>query len=447
MRFAAPDCTLGLHAPPPEVRGISKRARRGHRENDASDVRPETSFAPPAHHPTQQNGELDSVRAPRRRVEMVYFDTNTTAPLEFAFSLVQVLLQGYLLAQFVNYVLHWQGDNWLGLRLYTVFVMVLCSTQTAFEIYKAKVVVLSDEDWSHNALRGADLLCNFSVSTLVQGFFVLRCWKATHSIRLGVFLILLLSAQFGFIIYLSLVLRGSLDDMEQSGGIIHAHSGIASPETRLVVPFLIAIPTVLDILMTTILVTFFRRSQTGLPPLDALLRQTSYLAFESAAVPSIARFIGGIAYLLNHQSWVIVFVMITGKLYVKSYLRALNVRPSLRRKAQAVRGRDTIACDNYTTEGTIEFTSPWSAPSSARTSEAIILPHAIPPCRPRSSPADEENTLSFIEALQATVPPRGRRRSSEATFVWPFGSDADKDPPPSPSKGTRLEHIGEDVER
>jgi len=83
------------------------------------------------------------------------------------------------------------------------------------------------------------------------------------------------------------------------------------------VPFFVIVPIVLDVSITVVreylqtafvgeislnhlpVILNFKRWKTGLPAADALLRHVSYLAFEAAALPTVARFAAGIGWFAH----------------------------------------------------------------------------------------------------------------------------------------------------
>lgn len=123
----------------------------------------------------------------------------------------------------------------------------------------------------------------------------------------------------------------------------------------------------------------------------------------------------------------------TGKLYVIAYMRALNVRPGLRRQARAVRGRHSLSESG--TSASVEFTAP-----SSRDGQWDAAPWTQPePIAPHERADDPEAGLTFLEALQSVAPAHhGRRRSSETTCVGSVDGEAHV-----PLK--HLEDIGEGV--
>ncbi|KZV98249.1 hypothetical protein EXIGLDRAFT_763735 [Exidia glandulosa HHB12029] len=347
-----------------------------------------------------------------------------------------MFFQGYILAQLAEYVATAsRGDRWLGLRLYTGIVAFACVLQTIIEIYKAWHFVVDDNHWSRSPLRGIELLANAVVGTLVQSFFIFRCWKATHSLILAIYMPFLLISELVLYIYLSIAVRGKLSGAFYEGVDTF---GAAHKESKIIIPLYVFVPIFLDLSITAILVRYFQRSQTGLAPLDALLRRTSYLAFEAAALPTLARILAGLGYIIHDRSLLFFCAMITGKVYVLAYLRALNVRPSLRRRAQVVRGRHSLECGIVESES-IEFTSQWHSPSSW-SPHPHTSPPADQPVAPHERRESEGKEITFLEAIQLPLASdRERRRSSEATYV----GDMETDPTLKAKAGSKLENIGE----
>lgn len=79
---------------------------------------------------------------------MVFLSVEDNTRVEFALALAQMLLQGYICAQLLEYA--WtasRGDRWLGLRLYTALVAVACAAQTVLEVYKAWHYMANVSEW------------------------------------------------------------------------------------------------------------------------------------------------------------------------------------------------------------------------------------------------------------------------------------------------------------
>ncbi|KAH7103824.1 hypothetical protein BKA62DRAFT_694778 [Auriculariales sp. MPI-PUGE-AT-0066] len=369
-----------MHRLIPSAPDFGTRTAKAHR-NDRGPALALAAFLPRPRPPRLLPPQPPGTHAPSSRSAMpTQIAIPNSVVLYFATALSESLFQGIILSQLSTYLATsacmrgttplgpqakdsissprlininrttdgWDRDRWWGLRGYTLLVFFVCALETAFQIVRCWTFIENAAEW----MRTSEISTNVIVTVLVQAFFINRCWKASKNIFILAYLTLLVLGQIAISVCMTVALRGEYGRIVYGGKVAQDQDGHRN-FIIWVLPFFALVPVLVDLSITIILIMYFKRWRTGLPASDALLRHVSYLAFEAAALPTLARLAAGVGWLAKAHSLAVVCGMLPAKLYVISYLRALNARPKLRERAHAVHGRETLGTEDDTVEFTV----------------------------------------------------------------------------------------------
>ncbi|KDQ64376.1 hypothetical protein JAAARDRAFT_201722 [Jaapia argillacea MUCL 33604] len=289
-------------------------------------------------------------------------------------AVLQSFCQGVVMLQTVKYWEMYPEDT-IRMKLFVTFIAFLSLFQTILEIYKLWLTALIQQPWSQNPLKWTDVLINGMVVFLCQLYLIRKCWKATNrryfisipltSISATIFVAdVFLAVQVGKVM-------GANDPLRNNSKLV--------PSSVFAFSYWIFGSLVLNSVVTVIMVTFLWRSKTGVSYLDKVLRHIISITWESAALPFVSMLVAACIYharsrVSENYHLVLLFVLMTGKLYNIGLMRTLNARQDLRSRMHSTDlGRTTLSAWQWDQERTSGLSSMKEIPPTLVT----IDPHSF----------------------------------------------------------------------
>ncbi|KAI0823835.1 hypothetical protein BC628DRAFT_1411332 [Trametes gibbosa] len=251
-------------------------------------------------------------------------------------------------------------------RLLVSLVTVVAFFQTSLRFYAAwRVFVLDFGDWVASVLFiWADKMQSTTtvlMATPVQGFLIWRCWTLFN--RNSAVLATLATLLLAQLVASTVV---TVQTFRVHFGVVPQAEVEAGPLPK--VPVCPVSLGLLDVLVTSILLTFLARSKQSVTSsrFRRILRRLTVLIWEAALPPCICAILTVLTYLtmVDENYWDLTFQAILGKLYVISLFVTLNGRADL--QDGPVPGLSTNRISNFV---------PWSLNTPIRVDIPTDLEH------------------------------------------------------------------------
>ncbi|KAI0036057.1 hypothetical protein K488DRAFT_42012 [Vararia minispora EC-137] len=271
-------------------------------------------------------------------------DPVITGPILFE-GVLQMLCQGVIFAQAVKYYDN-PLDDTLRQKVYVFVLVGMSCLQSALSIYKLWHVLIQRHTWSSCPIDWSELFFNGLICSTCELWLIRRCWKAT-SRNMWVLACLAFIAVSTAVANVYLV----------SCLAVEAMATLDITQTVFAFSYWILGSLVLDCTVTSILLVWLWKSKTGLNYLDRALKHIIGMTWESALVPCISMVIAVALYhaeKTRQKNLVLLFILITGKLYVLGIFRAINSRPKLRERMHSdENGRRSVTGIGWDEEATV----------------------------------------------------------------------------------------------
>ncbi|KDQ53517.1 hypothetical protein JAAARDRAFT_427087 [Jaapia argillacea MUCL 33604] len=280
--------------------------------------------------------------------------------------IIQALEMGVLLQHSVSFWTRSHREK-MPVNLIVAFVSLVALLQTALIFYTTSdKYVTHFGDWSlvvHQEWpEKIQALLTVCMAAPVQGFLIWRCWMLTK--RKWLFLVPMMAILVAYII-ISLYVTQKVLPMNFK--VSSTSSGALHHKIKIDPSFVLSLllPAVLDIFITTTLLSYFVRSQSYIftSHFRRVINRLITITWESALPPSCCAVIAFVTYVttVNVSFWDLTFQAILGKLYVLSLFVTLNGRAELTKPTCRCTANGTPLTDlTFTTPRICVDMSPWA---------------------------------------------------------------------------------------
>ncbi|KAE9409986.1 hypothetical protein BT96DRAFT_462601 [Gymnopus androsaceus JB14] len=244
--------------------------------------------------------------------------------------IIQSFLLGFVLGQASKYFSAYKDDGWKK-RAFVGVVVFLSLVQTIIEEIKLWKMAVNRESWVNSEFIWTDLAINGFISWMCEAFFIRRCWKMTDHNRwvlypLGILSLSVVAANT----FAAVALPIMVHKFDRQTNVYHG-TALLMNALNFTFAYWIFGSLLLNFLVASILTRSLWRSKTGLKTSDRVVWSVISLTCESAALPCISMIV---AAALFHLQWdrnlLLLFVLLSGKLYTYGLLRTLNSRDEFR---------------------------------------------------------------------------------------------------------------------
>ncbi|KZV77114.1 hypothetical protein PENSPDRAFT_176494 [Peniophora sp. CONT] len=353
-------------------------------------------------------------------------DPVITLPI-FMEAWMQGFLQMAIITQAVMYYYNPLGDK-MSQRLYVGALVALAATQTGLAVFKAIHVIILRQPWSQWPGYFLDVFLNGLICSCSEVWLIRRCWKSTRKNKW----VLLGLGSIGFsTCVVNIYLGADLAISRVRGGVISDPlRSDRSPATVFAFDYFIFASFVLDLSMSVILGWNLFRARVGVKYLDQTLMRINLMIWESAVLPWLSMLVAVGLYharVQNLRNLVLLFLLLTGKLYILGILLALNSRESYRKDMgeNQPHGRTSLSGYQWDEEKTLGGSANSSREPRPKNGEVSI--HDVL----RAGPGAVSETISVVSFLPEVAPSLVQQPSSIKSIkrkpLPPLPRDKDED--------------------
>ncbi|KAG7096698.1 hypothetical protein E1B28_004112 [Marasmius oreades] len=246
--------------------------------------------------------------------------------------ILQSFTIGLIAGQAFKYWADYRDDS-RQKRLFTASVVLFSVLQTIIEIYKVWLIMIRKEKWSGSAIAWSDLFINGCICSMCQSFFIRRCWKMTGRRRIVLYPLTFLAALIVVLVVFMVVNMALSFSTHQ-----RSHEEFRKLMQAMRIGFAIwtSLSLFLDVVVASILVNSLWKARAGTLAADDVVRQVISITFQSAVLPAISMITAVIlSNYTTQRNLVLLFLLLTGKLYTFGFLRTLNSRDKLRKRMRS----------------------------------------------------------------------------------------------------------------